>query len=400
MTLTTTSDSPQATGQAYLDRARAIGALISQEAENTEAGGTLSPAVVEALRAQNLFWMLAPTELGGGGVDARTALRVIQEIARADASAGWAFMVSTISPITASLNLPATTIEEFYAGDRKTITAGFGGPVGTARAVDGGYVIAAKLMPFGSGTLHADRIICTLKMTDEAGAVQALPDGRPDIRRAYIPADRIVFHGNWDVSGLRGSGSVDYELPEQFIEARYVTTLDAAARRHDPLLAFRDTGIMFLGHTAIALGIMQRGLEEVSRIAERRPRSKQGTLAEYPVFLHEYAVQEASFHGARAYAEELVTGAQDEAESHGSISPTTLARMHQVATWAHGVAGGVLDFCYSWVGSDPIRMPSPLGRAFRDLRIARNHAIVDPSALEAEAPLILADWLASDGGAD
>ena len=43
-------------------------------------------------------------------------------------------------------------------------------------------------------------------------------DGLPLLRAYIVPMDRIELKGNWDVMGLRGTGSFDYEVPEQFVE--------------------------------------------------------------------------------------------------------------------------------------------------------------------------------------
>lgn len=39
----------------------------------------------------------------------------------------------------------------------------------------------------------------------------------PEMICYIVPADRVELKGNWDVMGLCGTGSYDYEVPEQFI---------------------------------------------------------------------------------------------------------------------------------------------------------------------------------------
>ena len=51
------------------------------------------------------------------------------------------------------------------------------------------------------------------------GETPPFEDGLPLLRAFIVPADRAVFKGNWDVMGLCGTGSVDYEVPEQFVDS-------------------------------------------------------------------------------------------------------------------------------------------------------------------------------------
>ena len=392
MTMQFTNDAPIATeSDDYLERAKALGPLIEAEAVVTEGGGRLSPKVVDALRESNLFFQLLPRELGGGEVGIVKAMEVQEEIARADGAAGWCFMVHAVGPTIAMVNLEASAITEMYTPEFRQVTAGFGGPNGTARRVEGGWMIESKRMSFGSGTLEADRVICGLKVVDDEGNVIPTSDGGPDIRFAYVPREKIIWHGNWDVSGLKGSGSEDYELPPTFLEERFVTTRDKTKKRADPLVAFGEYGITFFGHTGVALGIIKRGLEELSRIVDGK---KRGLIAldTYPVFLYEYARNEAVYQAVRAYAYQLFAEAEKTAKKEGAISALELARAQQIAVWSHEVAGDILDFCYSWAGTEPIRNNSALGRAFRDLRVARNHFVVDSTGYPAVAAPILKDW--------
>src|SRR5690606_39054204 len=90
------------------------------------------------------------------------------------------------------------------------LVAGMANPVGTARAVPGGYRIGGQYR-FGSGTPHADWIA--------AGAFIEGGDGAQIC--GFVPASSVEFQGNWDVLGLCGTGSVDYRVPEQFVPAAF-----------------------------------------------------------------------------------------------------------------------------------------------------------------------------------
>src|SRR5262245_38939652 len=76
----------------YLARAKALSPLIEEQASQTEQAAKMTEKVVQAFRDSKLFWMNVPKELNGGGLDLHTRLDVLEELARADGSTGWAFM--------------------------------------------------------------------------------------------------------------------------------------------------------------------------------------------------------------------------------------------------------------------------------------------------------------------
>jgi alkylation response protein AidB-like acyl-CoA dehydrogenase len=119
----------------YLDKARSIAELVRAEATVTEEGGTLSPAVVDALSSTELFWMLAPREVGGGGCLMTEAIDAIEEVSRADGSAGWTLMANSGGICVAGTFAGDSAIDAMFGGSAKPIVAGMFGPGGKADAV-------------------------------------------------------------------------------------------------------------------------------------------------------------------------------------------------------------------------------------------------------------------------
>ena len=102
--------------------------------------------------------------------------------------------------------------------------AGQFAPRGTAIAVsDDAYQVAGSYS-FGSGSAHADWIGGgTLELVD--GAPRMITPERPAIRVFFVPRDQVEFAGNWDVMGLVGTGSFDYVVPEQVVDADFTFDL-------------------------------------------------------------------------------------------------------------------------------------------------------------------------------
>ncbi|MDB6089648.1 MAG: Pigment production hydroxylase [Gammaproteobacteria bacterium] len=384
-----------ATRQELVERARRIAPLITAEAEKTESGRTLSRAGIDALRESELFWCAVPCEVGGLGCDLSTAIEIMEEITRADGSSGWTLMANLLATALAGAYLQDKAVDEIFGGQNRPIIAGMFGPGGKARQVTGGFQGGGKYS-FGSGSNHADWLGGGMFVMAD-GAPRMLPSGAPEVRIGFVPRERVRFAGNWDVMGLEGTGSYDYEFPDQFIPDDFTMERSQQIQlRGGPHFALGLQAFGCAGHAAVALGLMRRALAEIARIAltKKRPGASV-TVSESAVFKHDFSIQDANYHAARAYVFEVFATAEAAARRGESADVAQRHRIRQVTTWAHKVAAEVVGFCHLWGGSDSIRNPSALGRCTRDVNVATQHVFVDHSTLVDAAPALLGHWAAA-----
>ncbi|MCG2621216.1 acyl-CoA dehydrogenase family protein [Arthrobacter sp. I2-34] len=370
-------------GTDFVERARALAPLIESEAAAAEAQGKITEKVVEALKDSGLMWMLVPTEYGGG-LNTAQATEVIEEVSRADGSTGWVLMANSFGNAVISGFLPEGGSRDLYAGPDKAIIAGMGAPVGKAVATDGGYIVQGKYR-FGSGSHHATHIGFGLTLVNEQG--EAL-----DYLQAVVPREQVVFKGGWDVTGFVATGSQDFEIPEQFVDAKYVFSLQGAAvQKHAPFATGVVIGI--LGHAGVALGLTARALQEVAGSSRQRFRGGYPTpVDQYPVFLSEFAKIEAEYQAARAYTLETFAKIDEYAVREGAPSEELVARARQATTWTHDVLERVISKARLWSGSDAFRNPSGIGRAVRDAGVVTQHIFIDPITYVEAAPALLRSW--------
>ncbi|MCU1344387.1 MAG: Pigment production hydroxylase [Acidimicrobiia bacterium] len=375
----------------WMGRARAVAELVSREAVAVEQAGTLTEPVLQALRDGEFFWAMFPTEFGGGQIDIVTALEVIEEISRADGSIGWSLMANMTGGAAACAYLPDRALETFFADGARPIFAGMLSPKGTATPVDGGFTISGQYQ-FGSGSAHADWVAGGV-FVREGGKVVSRPSGEPDLRAFYVPRSGINMLGNWDVLGMEGTGSFDYEIVEQFVEADFGFQLpDPPATR--PIPSFQLGLVPFggAGHGAVALGVAVRAFEELTSIVYEKRRPGMPGVIDQQLFLHDYAEHEAALQAARAFFYGVFQAALDGAQDNGHVTSLQRQRLRQAVTYCTSVAADVVHWCYTWSGSNGLRNPSPLGRCLRDISAATQHMFVDPNTLVSVAPDLLADW--------
>src|ERR1700749_3302252 len=133
----TATDDP---GSGYLERARAFVPELAAAAPEIERQRELPERGVAAMVKGGFFRVLFPGWLGGSELLPAPYVRVVEEIAKGDASAAWCLNQGAGCSMTAAYLDPAAAKEVF--GGPRGILAWGPGP-GEARIVDGGYRVTA-----------------------------------------------------------------------------------------------------------------------------------------------------------------------------------------------------------------------------------------------------------------
>jgi len=358
-----------------LDAARKLRELIESEADLVDESSTMTPKLVDALVDAGLFRLLVPRELGGLEADPATIVDVCEELSFADGSVGWAFAQNT------TVLAYAAYLEPEYARPLADARAGAGmfAPLGVAHAEDGGYRVSGSY-PFGSGCGHAEYMGgSTLVMQD--GEVAPFVEGLPQIRAFIVPAQRVKLKGNWDVMGLRGTGSFDFEVPEQHVDTGMTFSLfESKAITGGALYGLGPVVLGTISSVAWALGVASRALHEVAEIGKGgRTRLGSLPLREQPTFQRDFGKQAVAVKAARQLAKETY-GSAVEAITRNAAPEVRAARLRETkaaASYVSEVSKAAVTFAYEASGSHGLRNPSRLQRCFRDIYVGAAHQVFD-----------------------
>ena len=282
-------------------------------------------------------------------------------------------------------------VEQMFLGGKRAIVAGAHNPQGnSATQIEGGYKVSGHYQ-FGIGARHADWMA--------AGMTIAKQDGAFEVRSFFVPREKVRLLSNWDVLGMRGTGSVDYEIPEQIIDPAFAPRiLGNGPLRGGATFALGSTGVATAGHNAVVLGLIKRAFLEIATIASTKKRpGYSGTIDKDPVFFNAFAIQEATYQAARCFVFGVYRDALDTAKRGEVLSDSQRARFSQATSWLHGLAAELVGFCHMWSGSAGIRNPSRMGRCLRDIYTATQHVIADRAKLTEAAAPILRDWHRDNG---
>lgn len=346
-------------------------ALIEEHA--TSDGTPIAAEVVDAFNAAGLYGSMTPKDAGGLELSLLENLDLMADIAYADGSTGWCFMACA----TTSAFFGAWAGDDFvldaYANG-VPLAAGQLAPNGTAVAVDGGERVTGRYQ-FGSGIDHCAYV--------GMGYVVTPDDGPPEYRMGIVPKAAVTITGNWDVLGLRATASYDYTADDVFVPdaASFGYAAPGAMapihRRGGPVYNLGVLILTCVGHSAWAMGLTRRALDEVRGIAPTKLRmGAPSTLSESERFLHDYARLEQRAQAAAARVRDIFATAQDAAE-RGTATPALSAEVRSVNAFVTEEAAEIVRACYLMAGTTGLRA-GPLERAFRDIHAGTQHAMVNP----------------------
>ena len=245
-----------------LERAKELAPFFSDQAEANEQAGRLSEETVAAMRDTGLFGLMVPRCYGGSEAWPVEALDVIEAVSYADASTGWVLMAAQVSTGTGAAYLHPRAADEIFDSSMPIIT-GQGGAMGRADVVDGGFMLTGNWR-YGSGLLHGD-YTHNGAIVYENGEPRKLPGSElPEVRIMVVPVAQADLLANWDVIGLRATGSIDYTISNVFVPEDYTHHQIAnKPRRGGDLYRISIHGMGAIGHAGVALGIGRRVLDEL-----------------------------------------------------------------------------------------------------------------------------------------
>ncbi len=353
------------------ERARAVALVADEHAESGDKQGRLAEPVVDAIHREGLFGMWVPKSVPGGAeLDPVSSLQVIENLTYGDPSAGWVLMAAALAVGTGAAYLSDAAVGELFGKPRLPVIAGQGTRPGTAVPRDNGFLLSGS-WSFASGIKHGTHI-------HTLGVIE----GTGEARIFVLPVEKATLVENWDVLGLRATGSIDYRIDSVFVPEGYThPALIDTPQRGGGLYKIGVIGFAIMCHSAWACGIGRRVLDELAKNV-RGKMGRTGTLATSEAFQQQYAKAEGTYRAARALVYEAWGDVRTTLDRGDRLSTRqhTLIRLAMAhATWsAHEVA----MFAYASAGTMALRA-STLQRLFRDMHAGIQHVTSSPPVFQA-----------------
>lgn len=353
---------------AVLRDAAALHDLVDASGPENDRAGRIAEPVVEALYASGAISVFTPRELGGAEMTPRQSMDLFRTLSYADPSTGWVTMALGLATGLAGAFFGRDAAEELFTTPRLGI-AGQGTRPGRAVPVDGGHLVSGQ-WAFASGIKHATHL-----HTAAADTVTG------ESRFFIVPVEQVTFIENWDVLGLRGTGSIDYTLTDVFVPADHsYPSLSTEPVTGGDLYRIGIGNFASLNHGAWALGVGRRLLDELSAVV-RAKAGQPGGQASSDSFAEQYAAAEVRLRAAQALLYEV----WEEIEAvlaAGDAVPLRLETLNRVAlnnaTWStHAIA----EFVYRSGGTGALRSGT-IQRLFRDVHGGTQHISSSPMIMQ------------------
>ena len=354
-------------------RARALQPLLDIAGPEIDRRHEVTPDVVEALFENDMLRLLLPQSLGGQEIHPLEFCKTTEAVAWGDASTAWFVNQSNVSAASSAAALPQDAAAAIFSGKRTGLAWGSKNGQSKAIRVEGGYRLSGT-WGFASGSRHTTWIGAHSAVQNPDGTPH-IRHGRPDDRSFLFLKSKAFVVDDWNVLGLRGTGSDTYTVDDLFIPDAHAPARDAPEERvlTQPLYSLTSHLLYATGFSGVTLGVARRMLETFTNLA----RGKQGRASVTPLARNnavqkEIAQMEAKLSAARAFLHEAISQAYDGAVA-GTLTLDHRMRLRLATTYAMNEATDVSVSCYRAAGTTSILASEPFERRLRDALSASQH---------------------------
>lgn len=355
-------------------RAEALAPTLAGRAAQADAQGRIPAETIADMQAAGFFKVLQPKRYGGYELDPQAFFDIQMALARGCMSTAWVYGVVGVHNWQLAL-FDERAQQDVWGNDPATLIASTYMPVGRVTPVDGGFRLSGH-WKFSSGSELCEWVFLGALVP---AAVAGQP---PEYRTFLLPKSDYRIQQDWDVLGLRATGSHDIVVDDVFVSAYRTHKAIDGMMGTSPGLAVNDAPLFRLPFVQIfvravctsCIGALQGALDDFTGYAATRVSANSGAKT-----TDDPGAQNACANTAVAIDEMQVLLKRNFAELMASVTGGPAVsierRVHfryqsaQVAERCAQAANALLRYA----GGNGIYHRNPLVRRFLDLHAARAH---------------------------
>ena len=373
---------PAALRAHLLDAIARIRPILETDAEANDAGATLAWSSVAALYREGLLSLKVPRALSGPEVEPLLYLDLVDELSYINPSAGWCAFINATSTAWLGAFLPDAGVARIFgngggsSGGRMPIASGAVIPRGLGTPVPGGWRVSGR-WPFASGSAHSSWLLAGFRiLRDDAPGPEHMVLG--------MPAADAHFLDNWQVMGLKGTGSRDFVLNDYFVPAEMAfDLLTTDPKRGGPMFWLGRPGFVTTDHAGFALGVARRALDEIARQAGSYQRGYLASpIAQRGALQHDLGQCDQQLRAARALCREALAEAWEFCVRRERPDLEGQLRLRAACAYATDIGCRVATAAFRYGGGNAIYNDRILQRCLRDINAAAQHFMVNTSAYD------------------
>jgi len=352
--------------------------ILTAQCEVEEQQGHLSRASSDALYDPGILQMKTPAVLGGGEADLVTQYEVIEAVSRINPAAGWCGMIGATSIAFPGAFLSDDGVAAMFGDGRIPRGALLVMPSARAVPVEGGFRLTGR-WAFASGVQHAEWIAAQALVTRD-------DDLSPALHMLVFPATAAELHDNWQVLGLRGTGSCDISVSDLYVPVSMAWDVGTRLpQRGGPLYRLGIPAFVANEHAAFATGLARRALDVLIETAVNKKRGYGPgavSLADRAAVQRMIGHSELRLRAARGLALDVYARAMQMALRGETLSPQLALETRAAAVYCTEVAGEIISQAFRYSGAAAIYEKSFMQRCLRDISVAAQHLMVSEVAYE------------------
>jgi alkylation response protein AidB-like acyl-CoA dehydrogenase len=356
----------------YLAAVHRLAPLIREQRSSFDRERRIPEAVFAALADAGLFRLYLPKTLGGPELSPFDFMRIVEAASALDGSVGW--LVGNGGGMSRIGGyLPESVARDWFADPRAFIVSATGA-IGRAERANGGYRVSGR-WPFGSGAHHATRFMGLASAKTSEGE-----NGPPMC--CYFNRSDVQVHDTWFVSGLRATGSCDFEVQSVFVPIEHTHPLvDFKPTQAGPL--YRLPGLSAFAWTVsvVPLGIAQGAIDSFVGLAGKKMRLGSSVpLRDHEPIQSMIGRSETAVRAARAFLVDAMEELMAATDIGGDRLLQARAFFRAACANAAESAVRVVDWIAADAGTAAIFETGTLERSVRDVHAATKHVAMSPNS--------------------
>lgn len=368
---------PDLTPDEMLRRAQAMRPMLRERQAECEALGRLPEETNAEFVKAGFYRILQPRRFGGYEFDVPAFVNVMTEIARGCPSSGWVLALTSGHTHTLTYLSEQAQIEA-YGADGEYRAPFVVAPGVLATATDRAYVLNGG-WDYSSGCDIATHFLGQFVVPPPD------PGGAFSLFIALVDRSDYEIIDNWDVVGMRGTGSKRVVVKDLLVPAHRVAPSPVFGPSpvpcvHDnPMYRGRPLSLLIMELVCVSVGVAFAALDAYEEIL----RTKRGSTPVSP-FRYEDATYQQHFGHAlalittasaalRQIASDYMTLAQRQASGGPPISDEEDAGLLIIEQHCVRICGEAVDLLFRTGGSSAGKASAPLQRYMRDMTFIRTH---------------------------
>jgi alkylation response protein AidB-like acyl-CoA dehydrogenase len=333
---------------------------------------------VARLKQVGIYRAATPAKFGGEPLPPAEFLDRIERISVVDGSTGWVASFGTGLVYLAAL--PRDTQAELYRDGPDVVFAGGLFPVQPVTPTARGYRVNGR-WKYASGCMGADVLGVGIAGDDSSA-------GKP--RVAVLPPEQVEIVDDWDVVGMRGTGSFDLVVRDVEVPREWTFIRGGQPTVDEPLYRYPAIAYAAQVLAVVGAGVARAALDH----AEETGAGYTGVtgapkLADRAYYRAEIASAEAALRSARAWFYDRSHEVWATVVAGDPATDTQNAHLRLAAAHLAKTSSEVVTRLVEISGTAAITSDHPLQLLLGDALVPKQHAFLGPAMYDAAGAVLM-----------